>query len=263
MSDPIAPVPAVRVARRPFPPLPDPTRVPPLAVLVGLLVLRLGLLLVAVGGSFAVLNAAGSVAPRDTAVLWSNVWIVPVDLITLAVVAWLLRREGTSWKALLGRFTGRDLAWSVPASLLFVVAFFGATFVGNLVAYGGPPPTSPSNMGPVPLWLGIWAILLMPVTIALAEEVLYRDYLLARVQSRFGQAMGFILVAAGFGLQHLVFAVGDGRAMLSRALALFLVGLAVQAMYVWFRRLWPLVIGHWLLDAVFLGLPLLGLALAR
>jgi hypothetical protein avisC_06203 len=118
-------------------------------------------------------------------------------------------------------------------------------------------------MGPVPLWLGIWAILLMPVTIALAEEVLYRGYLLARVQSRFGQAMGFILVAAGFGLQHLVFAVGDGRAMLSRVLALFLVGLAVQAMYVWFRRLWPLVIGHWLLDAVFLGLPLLGLALAR
>ena len=51
--------------------------------------------------------------------------------------------------------------------------------------------------------------------------------------------------------------------MLSRVLALFLVGLAVQAMYVWFRRLWPLVIGHWLLDAVFLGLPLLGLALAR
>ena len=243
-------------------PLPVPSPGVPLPVLVGMLLLRLVLLLAVVTGTYLVLTATGTTDPRPLALISSNVWIVGVDLATLALVARLLRREGSSGRELLGRLTGRDLARSAPVFVILAVAFFVATFVANLVVYLGPPPTGTAT-GSVPLWLGVWSTALMPVTIAFAEELLYRGYLLPRFQSRLGRATGFILVALGFGLQHLVFVLGDPRAMVSRVLALFLVGLVLQALYRWTRRLWPLVIGHWLLDLLFLGLPLLWSGLAR
>lgn len=70
----------------------------------------------------------------------------------------------------------------------------------------------------------------MPVTIALAEELLYRGCLLPRFQARMGRAVGFVVVALGFGIQHIAFSLGDWRSMLARTLSLFLAGLAIAGL---------------------------------
>ncbi len=113
--------------------------------------MRLVLLLVTDGISYAGFRATGNADPLTAALVASDFWIVPVDLITLAVLAWLMKREGGSLRGLLGRLTRRDLALAIPAFLPFAVAFLASSYAGNLIVYQGAPPrtaaTSASRCG--------------------------------------------------------------------------------------------------------------------
>jgi membrane protease YdiL (CAAX protease family) len=194
--------------------------------------------------------------------LSSNVWIVAVDIVTLVVVARLLTREGGSLRRLLGtRPVGKNLLWGLLAFVILLVAFVVATYVANLSVYQGPPPVRATTIRP-PLWYGLWAILVMPATIALAEESLYRGYLQPRFQARLGRVGSVIVVAVFFGLQHSAFALGSVQAVVARVLTTFLVGLVLGGLYLWLKRLAPLVFAHWLIDVLGLGLPILFLAVS-
>ena len=68
--------------------------------------------------------------------------------------------------------------------------------------------------------------------------------------------------SAVFALQHIAFAPSDPRAMVAAVARTFLIGLMFAGLLLWRRRVVPLVVGHWLLDLLGLGLPLLLAALA-
>lgn len=237
--------------------VPPRTVVVPLVVLVALGLMRTALLLGTDGISYLGFRLTGSNQPLTYALLGANVWIVPVDLVTLLVVARLLVREGTSLSRLLDlKPFGRTVGWGLLAFVLLLVGFLIATFVGNLVVYQGPPPAAVSTVS-VPLWYGLWSIILMPLTVAVAEESLYRGYLQPRLQARFGRVAGVVLAALLFSLQHVAFGLGSWEGVGARLIATFLSGLLFGALYVWLKRLGPLVIAHWLLDVLGLGLPML------
>ena len=74
---------------------------------------------------------------------------------------------------------------------------------------------------------------------------------------------GAVLTASAvFALQHIAFAPSDPRAMVAAVARTFLIGLMFAGLLLWRRRVVPLVVGHWLLDLLGLGLPLLLAALA-
>ena len=62
--------------------------------------------------------------------------------------------------------------------------------------------------------------------------------------------------------QHLALTPPDGRGWLARFLATFLAGVMFGLLNWWFKRLSPLIIGHWVLDVLGLGLPVFLLSLA-
>ena len=233
-----------------------------MGLLITLGLLRTVLLLGTDGVSWLGFRAAGSKDPLGYALLSSNVWIVAVDIVTLVVVARLLTREGGSLRRLLNpRPIGKNLLWGLLALAVLLVAFVVATYVANLSVYQGPPPVGRATVRP-PLWYGLWAILVMPATIALAEESLYRGYLQPRFQARLGRVCSVVVVAVFFGLQHSAFALGSVQAVVARVLTTFLVGLVLGALYIWLKRLAPLVFAHWLIDVLGLGLPILVLAVS-
>ena len=233
-----------------------------MGLLIALGLLRTVLLLGTDGISWLGFRAAGSTAPLAYALLSSNVWIVAVDIVTLVVVARLLVREGGSLRRVLEpRPVGRNLLWGLLAFVILLVAFLVATYVANLTVYQGPPPIGAATVR-LPLWYGLWAILVMPVTIALAEESLYRGYLQPRFQARIGRIGSLVVVAVLFGLQHAAFALGDTRAVLARVLTMILVGVVLGALYLWLKRLAPVVFAHWLIDVLGLGLPILVMAVS-
>lgn len=192
------------------------------------------------------------------ALLWANVTIIPIDLLCIAYVWRLARGEGGLRTVI--RFKPVDLAWGLLACLIMLVLFFAASYIGNLVAYAGPPPAAHEG-GHVPRWLGVVA-LFMPLTIAFAEEMVYRGYGQTRLSALTNRWVGWLLAAVFFGAQHAFLTAPEPRAQLARFITTFLAGLAFGALSWWWRRLTPLVIGHWFVDFLGLGLPLFMAALA-
>lgn len=237
---------------------------PTVAVLGILLILRLALLLLGGAVTSGVLDAAAVPFAHEWGVLSANLYIVPIDLITIAVVVWLLRREGSTLGTMLGRLRGKDVLIGLAVAVGLLVALFAGQFLGNLLMYGGPPP-APQAWDPafrIPLWYGLWCITVMPVTIAVAEEVLYRGYLQPRWSDRIGAWPSMLLVSLFFGAQHIAFALSSPQAAFVRVLGTFLGGLLLAWLFRRTGRLWPLIIGHWLADVVGLGLGPLLMALA-
>ncbi|MDN5724824.1 MAG: CPBP family intramembrane metalloprotease [Propionibacteriales bacterium] len=225
---------------------------PTLLIILAVLLLRTLLLFIAGG---AALTVASEEQPADL-LAYANVWIVPVDLISIAVVWWLLRRSGRTLGDLVGRFRPRDIAWGLLVMVIALIALQGGGFVGNLIAYGGAPPFT-GGATPPPLWLGIWSLMLMPITIGVAEELVYRGYGQQGLAQWWGRWPAMLVVAVSFGLQHAALSMTTGEAMLSRVIGTFIAGLAFGIMAMRFRSLWPLIIGHWLLDVIGLGIPML------
>ncbi|BDF97709.1 hypothetical protein AoKodu_00100 [Actinomyces oris K20] len=218
---------------------------------VALLLMRTVLLF---AGTGIVLPFVGWIYNR--ALLWANVTVVIVDVITLLVLSRLLARQDRRLRDLLAP-SWSGTAWGLLAFIILQIGFSASTFIGILVAYQGDPPASGVLHG-VPMWMGWWVLLVMPVTIALAEEGLYRGYAAEALESRFHKAAALIVIAFFFALQHAALTPLSPRAQLARFITTFLGGLLLGGMRWRCRRgLWPLVVAHWGLDVLGLGLPIL------
>jgi len=218
---------------------------------VALLLMRTVLLF---AGTGIVLPFVGWIYNR--ALLWANVTVVIVDVITLLVLSRLLARQDRRLRDLLAP-SWSGTAWGLLAFSILQIGFSASTFIGILVAYQGDPPASGVLHG-VPMWMGWWVLLVMPVTIALAEEGLYRGYAAEALESRFHKAAALIVIAFFFALQHAALTPLSPRAQLARFITTFLGGLLLGGMRWRCRRgLWPLVVAHWGLDVLGLGLPIL------
>lgn len=192
----------------------------------------------------------------NRALLWANVTVVIVDVITLLVLSRLQARQDRRLRDLLAP-SWSGTAWGLLAFIILQIGFSASTFIGILVAYQGDPPASGVLHG-VPVWMGWWALLVMPVTIALAEEGLYRGYAAEALESRFHKAAALVVIAFFFALQHAALTPLSPRAQLARFITTFLGGLLLGGMRWRCRRgLWPLVVAHWGLDVLGLGLPIL------
>lgn len=224
----------------------------------------------------AMLHVAGVLAVRPLLILvlgvgllaanltlmYANALIIIIDVIALGVVALALRAEGRRLRDLFGPWRWMDLAWGALFLLILTVGFFGSNFVANLIVHGGAPPAGTGALPQFPLWAGLLAVLIAPLSIALAEEAVYRGYAQPRLERQLGRIGALVLVAVVFGLQHAGFALTSAPDVAARVLTTLLAGLILGGLWLWLRRLMPLVLAHWGLDLLFLGLPTLMLALA-
>jgi uncharacterized membrane protein YeaQ/YmgE (transglycosylase-associated protein family) len=63
--------------------------------------------------------------------------------------------------------------------------------------------------------------------------------------------VGAVIVSALLAAaQNLAFGMGNLETMMAGFVGSFIVGLAFGALYLWFKRLAPLILVHWLLEAV-------------
>lgn len=239
--------PADTVAR-----VPEPTAKAPLARIFAVLAVR-PVLILAVGLTLLAANLS---------LIYANALIVVVDLAALGAVALAMRAEGRRLRDLFRPWRLVDLAWGALMLVILLVGFLASNFTANLIVYGGAPP-APSEATPnVPLWAGLVALLIAPLTIAVAEEAVYRGYAQPRLAGRMGTTLALILVAAIFGVQHIGFALTSPADIAAKVLTTAFAGLILGALMLWMKRIAPLVLGHWGLDLLFLGLPTFLLALA-
>lgn len=204
--------------------------------------------------------------PWETALLWGNVHTPLIaDSITLLLVVWLMRREGGHVRDLLNlrhKGWGREIMLGLGLFLILLVTLFAGNFIGGLIAFGPAAfEVDPSAFAGItradlpPLWYYLWGLIVLPISVSLVEEIAYRGY----AQPRLGAVMGnrwlaLVVVALGFGVQHIAFSATDWQTALARFIGTFLAGLVLGFIYLRQQRLFPLIIGHWLVNVVGLGL---------
>lgn len=167
-------------------------------------------------------------------------------LIPLLVLGMVRRRRGSSVRIQRPQFS----LW-VPAAPVLVL--------GVLSSVGPFSPGMPSSWPPLPMLL--IAATATAITAGIGEEVLYRRLLQTRLEALVGPWTGILATSLLFGLMH-VFSHGEGPLWANAAQVIALqgtTGIALGVIWSRWRRLWPCVLAHILLNGFAVLLHLLGM----
>lgn len=166
--------------------------------------------------------------------------------------AWCVRGEPGGVVSALG--LGRPLRpWAVlPAGLGVALLGYAVAVVTLLLAtrvFGWAPPEVSrlaAIQGNLPMLLLMLAVVWS--TVALGEELLYRGFLLGRLRRLFGTTRCASLSAVT--LQGLLFGLSHAYQGATGILVTASIGLVFGLLALRCRTLWPLVVGHGIVDTV-------------
>ena len=207
----------------------------------------------------------GSPAPWRDAAPWLPVYGTLIDAGCLALLWSLTRREGIALIDLLGfdrRRWRNDFLFGlalIPISLAIIIASIAGS---SLLVFGTLQP--PPLYGHLPLLPALYAVLIWPVTVGLAEQMTYNGYALPRLQALTGSTgVAVAVVSFAWSFQHVALPLTfDPAFMLFRFLSPIPFAVFITVAYLRVRRLVPFVVAHSLMDGlgVLVGvvLPLLG-----
>jgi hypothetical protein len=215
---------------------------------------QLGLagLLVLVGGAAALGQAL------DEAAGWWMVYMALVDLGTLAVIGWLLRRDHRSYRGLLGPPT---TAWQVALGALGVLAASvpAVVFSGELTAaiYGQDAIPPMLALVELPPWASVAGVLVVPPLAELAEPVAYLGVVLPRLEQRLGRPwLAATIVVAIWAAEHALYPLlTSSSGGLDLGFAAYRVGSVLPFLATWTaayyalgRRLLPIMAARWIFN---------------
>lgn len=247
---------------------------------VVMLVLRAAVIAVGMALAYAGFAATGHSDALVLALTTGTLMTVLANLVSLLALVRLTRGEARRLRDLVGFSWHRflpDLGWGVLWVLVlntpFIVVIMALTFVVYLPTDGqewgaafqqvfaGPVASSPSLSVDFPIWyVGAVAVafaLLNPVV----EEMHYRAWLQPALTSLTGRAwMGILVMAGGFGLQHVTYGWTPTGGLIYFA-AFFVWGTIAGLIYRRQRRLVPLIFTHFLVNGPFVAIPVLFTAL--
>ena len=178
-------------------------------------------------------------------------------LLTIILITTLMHRRGVCWS---------DLGLKRPKNIWIILAQALATFIGTGVVlflsyklvglFFEKTDTTISRFGDMEgnLQLYLWWVTLGWIFGGFFEEMLFRGFLLSRIELMLGKGkistiIAIFFQAAIFGIIHFYYQGAYG------ALTIFMAASFIGLCYVLFgRNLWPLILSHGLLDTLgFLG----------
>lgn len=236
--------------------------------------IRLPLIAAGLAISYAAFAASGEERPFLAALLTATLVTVAVNLVSLALLRWLTRREGIRLRDLIGfdpRRAWSDIAWGV--ALLFILNLpFIATIMVVAFLVGGPmggqdfgtamsnvfagPLADPTVTPGAPPWVGIMSAILFPLVNPVVEEMHYRGYVQPRLEALGGSTwLAIGIMATGFALQHVTYALSvPGIGVYVAAFGVW--GIGAGLVYARMRRLTSLVVVHFVVNASTAVVPL-------
>ena len=210
-----------------------------------------------VAGLLIATGAAAAGQALDEAAGWWMIYGALVDLGTLGVIVWLLRREGGSYRGLLGPPT---TAWQVALGAAGVLAASvpAVVFSGELTSAVYGEATAPMfAVVDLPPWASVVSVLVVPLVAEVAEPVAYLGVVLPRLERRLGRSwLAAAIVVALWAGEHAFYPLltsGDG---LDWGFAAYRVGSVLPFLAAWTaayyalgRRLLPVMAARWVFNA--------------
>lgn len=182
---------------------------------------------------------------------WWTVYGTLIDIGCLALMLWVIKKEGTNFKSLVGFSKIKIKTDLKQAGLLLIIVLPLTALWGTLVSfliYG--QLTTPILAGPLPLWGEIYSVIAWPIGWAIMEQMIYMGYCLPKLEKLFSNKVAAIFVLMFFwALQHTVLPVTlDFQYSLYRFLTVIPM-VIIPIYYLRTRRLFPLILVHGLFDS--------------
>jgi Type II CAAX prenyl endopeptidase Rce1-like len=209
-----------------------------------------------VAGLLVVGRAAASGQALDDVAGWWMVYGALVDLGTLGVIVWLLRRDGRTYRDLLGPPTK---AWQVAVGAAAVLAasvpavVFSAELTSALYGDAIAPMFAVVDLPP---WASVVSVLVVPLLAELAEPVAYLGVVLPRLEERIGRSwIAALIVVAVWAAEHALYPLLTSGGGLDLGFAAYRVGSVLPYLAIWTalfyalgRRLLPIMVARWLFN---------------
>jgi membrane protease YdiL (CAAX protease family) len=225
-----------------------------------------GPLLVMLGRSFFMIVAQALVAAIywlrghpsawNAAAPWWTVYGTLVDVGCLSLMVKFTRPEGIRLRDLIGRVRlrwGYDIFLGIACFVVFVQVFSLSGILSSKLVFGSSHPSMYPGLlwaRSLPLWGVIYSLSIFLLIWSPTEEMTYNGYVLPRLQVLTRRTwVAVLLVCFWWALQHsFIPFILDWKYVVWRFL-FFLPGVLVFSLiYLWIRRLPPLIVAHWSMD---------------
>lgn len=179
----------------------------------------------------------------------SNIWSVVasvVNIVTILLLVFLTKKNG-GYAKLINYEKGKTKPKQI-VGMIFLVVFvgMGGMYLAGFICYGVIPYAAPMMIAPIPLWLAIINVLLLPVSTALAEDGLYLGCGVNQIKNKY---VAVLVPAFFFALQHSFIPVlFDFRYIIYRFLSFLPLTIILCHNYYKKRNPLPIMVGHAVID---------------
>ena len=132
-------------------------------------------------------------------------------------------------------------------SVVILTVGMAGMYLAGFVCYGVIPYAAPMMIAPIPVWLAVLNMLVLPVTTAFAEDGLYLGCGVNQIQNKY---LAVLVPALFFALQHsFIPTLFDTKYILYRFLSFLPLTVILCLQYYRKRNPLPIMVGHALIDA--------------
>lgn len=179
---------------------------------------------------------------------WWSVLCTFCNIITIFLLIIICKSEGTTYRELIGYHKKQgNLKCTLLIVLIMLLLGIGGMYGFGFLIYGYVPVTM---IQPIPVWLSVINLILLPITVVLAELPLYFGYSLNRIENITGNRILSVAYPMFFyALQHsFIPLLYDWKHILFRFLSFLPLMIVLGIIYYRNRKLKPFMIGHACLD---------------
>lgn len=179
---------------------------------------------------------------------WWSVAASAVNMVTIAMLLIIAKKQNSSYRELINYQKGKTKVKEViVTTAVILLVGMGGMYLAGFICYGVIPYAAPMMIAPIPLWLAVVNIFVLPISTAFAEDGLYLGCGVNQIKNKYA---AIILPAFFFALQHsFIPTLFDTKYIIYRFLSFLPLTLILCRNYYKKRNPLPIMIGHAVIDA--------------
>ena len=180
----------------------------------------------------------------------SNWWSIVasiVNVITILLLIFASKKIGSNYRDLINYQKGKTTIAQIVkmTGVILAVGMSGMYFAGY-VCYGVIPYAAPMMIAPIPLWMAIINIVVLPLSTVFAEDGLYLGCGVNQIKNKYAAV---IIPALFFALQHsFIPTLFDIKYVIYRFLSFLPLTVILCMHYYKKRNPLPIMVGHGIID---------------
>lgn len=179
----------------------------------------------------------------------SNIWSIVASIVNIAIILLLvlITRKSGGYKKLINYEKGTTTPKQITKMVfLILILGMGGMYLAGFLCYGVIPYFAPMMIAPIPLWIAIINMFVLPITTAFAEDGLYLGCGVNQIKNKY---IAIFVPAFFFALQHsFIPTLFDLRYIVYRFLSFLPLTTLLCMHYHKHKNPLPIIVGHAVID---------------